>query len=201
MEKLYPIATAATRHLFVDPAIYQPFCIIDPHYRTERSSYLKPGIVPNLMQLCMPEGQYFSVTEEPDFDNMFIDEIMFGMHYQDSWEVFRVPVMFHLEKLDQGNWGIARPVEIPLRSPININTGKTGIELPDSLVLAIDINVHYARGTRRLEITTTGTYDNGKPQILGMCFDLTHLDSKSSTLPFKTEPKEVVQTYRREIVA
>lgn len=207
MNKLYPIATAATRHLFVDPAIYHPFDIIDSHYSGEKSSFIKPGVVPNLMQLCMPEGVYYSVTEEPDFDEMYVEEILFGLHHNGNWGVFRVPVLVRLDKLNQSNWGFKGTIKVSTREPININTGVHGVDprpetvTDDDMSLMIDLDINYARSTRCLEFTTVGNFDNSKPQILGMCFDLKYKDSKSTKSLFKAPPAEIKQTYRREIAA
>jgi len=197
MEKLFPIATAASRHLFVDPSIYGPWDIIWSGYSGERSSYIKPGVVPNLMKLCTPDGTYVTVTEEPDPDNFVIDGILFGMMDDGYWKVFRANLEIKLERLNAANWGLDNKLVIPVRKLIDVNTGKHG-EGPDNI--EIELSLNYARATRCLQYTTAGNYDNGKPEILGLIFDLTHKDSKSFELPFKPVTAPSVPSYRREIV-
>lgn len=178
MNKLHPIAKPETRQYFIDPSIYTPWDIIDGGFTGEQTSYLKPGNIPNLMDLCKKEDQVFTVTEEPDTDKLLVDGTIFAMHHQGYWQVFRSEVGFALDKLDAGNWGFNGLIVIPMRSVINIATGEKGISLPDTNLITIDIKLNYARGSRTLEFSNTGTYDNGKPQLLGVTFDLEYKDSK-----------------------
>jgi hypothetical protein len=203
MEALYPIASAESRHLFVDPAIYGVWHILAPDYTAGgySSGYIKPGKVPNLVQLCCPKDVCLSVTEEIDLDQFYLDDILFNMHYEGYWEQFRVFHHIKIEKLDAGNWGLNQILRIPSRSVIHTETGVKGLGPNHPDFIEIEIKLNYARGTRCLEFSTVGNYDNDKPQILGITLDMKYKDSKSTVLPFKTEPKEIVQTYRREIVA
>jgi hypothetical protein len=203
MEALYPIASAESRHLFVDPAIFDTWHIIDPDYTAGgySSGYIKPGKVPNLVELCRPKERYMSVTEEIDLDHFYLDDILFHMHYEGYWDQFRVYHRIKLEKLDAANWGFNGTLSIPSRSIIHTQTGTKGLgpNYPD--LLEIELKLNYARGTRCLEFSTVGNYDNDKPQILGITLDMKHKDSRSTVSLFKNKPQEVVQTYRREIVA
>lgn len=180
MEKLYPIATAASRHLFVDPSIYGPWDIIAPGYAGERTGYLKPGVTPDLVKLCTPAGVYMTVTEEVDPDKFVIDDILFGMMVDGSWTVMRANLDEPLTRLDAANWGLNTTLRIPMHDLININTGEHG---GGTDVVEIELSLNYARATRCLQYCTVGNYDNGKPEILGLAFDLTHKDAKSFTLP------------------
>lgn len=203
MELLYPIASAETRHLFVDPSIYGVWDIIDPSYTKlgYRSGYLKPGKISNLVQLCRPKEVTFSVTEEIDLDDFHIEDILFCMHHDGHWQQFRVFHHVKVEKLDAGNWGLNGTLVIPTRQIINTETGEKGITIKGTDILNIELTLNYARGTRCLEFSTEGTYDNGKPQILGITLDMKYKDSKSEIPKFKTQMREVTQTYHREIVA
>lgn len=180
MEKLFPIATAASRHLFVDPSIYGPWDIISPEYTGERTSYLKPGVTPDLVKLCTPAGVYLTVTEEVDPDKFIIDDILFGMMVNGAWTVMRANLAETLERRDAANWGLETTLRIPMCDLVNINTGEHGV---GTEVVEVDLSLNYARATRCLQYSTTGNYDNGKPEILGLAFDLTHKDAKSFTLP------------------
>lgn len=178
MSQLFPIAKAETRHLFIDPSIYPTWDIISPGYTGEQTGFIKPGRVDNLMDLCKKDGQVFTVTEEPDFDKLIIDGLIFGMHHQGYWQVFRIDSDFPIDKLDAGNWGIDGCFAIPTRDVINIASGEKGIKVPDTNIINIDIKLNYARGLRRLEFSNSGTYDNGRVQLLGITLDLQHKDSK-----------------------
>lgn len=197
MERLYPIANASTRHLFVDPSIYRPWDIIDDRYPYQQTGYLKPGKIPNLMALCMSDDVGYTVTQEPDTDKMVIEDILFGMKYEGVWTVFRKSTQTRLTQLDQGTWGLEGLLLIPTDSVREVETGEKGIALPDTKHIHLDMNVKYSRATRCLEFTTSGTYDNGKPQILGITFDLEYKDSKSLDLPFKHT--DYVNPYARPI--
>lgn len=203
MEALHPIASAETRHLFVDPSVYGVWHILAPGYTAGgyESGYLKPGKVPNLVELCRPKDVDMSVTEEIDLDQFYLTDILFGMHYEGYWEQFRVYHHVKIEKLDAGNWGINTTLSIPTRSVIHTQTGVKGLNIPDVDTLNIELKLNYARGTRCLEFSTEGTYDNDKPQILGITLDMVHKDSRLPGSLFKSPPAEIKQTYRREIAA
>jgi len=203
MEALYPIAAAESRHLFVDPAIYDVWHIIDPDYTAGgySSGYIKPGKVPNLVELCRPKDVYLSVTEEIDLDHFYLDDILFHMHHEGYWEQFRVYHHIKIEKLDAGNWGLNQTLQIPSRSVIHTTTGVKGLGPNYPKFVEIEIKLNYARGTRCLEFSTVGNYDNDKPQILGITLDMKHKDSKSTKSLFKSAPAEVKPTYRRAVAA
>jgi len=198
MEKLFPIATAASRHLFVDPSIYGPWDIIASGYTGERTGYLKPGVIPNLVQLCAPTNVAMTVTEEVDPDHFVIDGILIGMMDPDHdyWKVYRANLDVKLDRLNAANWGVDTTLVIPVRNLIDVNTGKHG-EGPATI--EIELSLNYARATRCLEYKTAGNYDNGKPEILGLIFDLTHKDSKLLQRQFKLSAAPSVPSYRRAI--
>lgn len=180
MQKLYPIATAKTRHLFIDPIISQPWEIMAEGYtKREEVSYIKPGIVPNLMDLCKPEGVRFSITEEPDMEKLVVTELIFAaFDYKGDWKLYRV------EDLDwpfKSNGPVGCQIKnygaIDVDTIKEVETGDTAI-FEEEFSLEIELDLLYERGTRRLTFTPTGSYDSGKPQVLGIMLNLEHKDSK-----------------------
>jgi hypothetical protein len=180
MFHLNPIANEETRHLFVDPSIYHVFDINDDLYKRLKleTGYVKPGKVLNLVELCRPKDLVFSVTEEIDLDQFYIDRVLFGMHHNGAWEKFVAYLSVQINKKDAANWGVDGNLVISTDAVFNTHDGEKGIVIPDTNVINIPIKLNYARGSRCLEYSTEGTYDNGKPQILGLTFDMVHKDSK-----------------------
>lgn len=182
MQRLLPIASKETRHLFVDPAIVEPWCIEEEGYTNkETTSYIKPGKVPNLMMLCKPEGVRFSITEEPDMDKLIVDSILIGAY--DIHGDFRV---FSADFLNNG-LGVRLTrngaIGAKLKGLVGIDTtGMIGIDGQDvefrNDELYVDIDLTYSRGSRCLEYTNMGTFDNKEPIIYGITLSLTHKDSK-----------------------
>lgn len=184
MNKLFPIASKATRHLFVDPAISRPSFISGEGYVSgEMTSFIKPGKVPNLALLCQPEGEKFTVTEEPSVDTMAVKEVLFGAKdHQGVWTVCLVRDVKGLLFKD----GPARSL---LQGTINVHPGfhhitdgvhpEESVNLGDKPVM-IGIDLLYERGTRALTLKPIEGVgiDSGKPQILGIKLDLDWIDSK-----------------------
>lgn len=179
MEKLVPLVTAETRHLFVDPAVCVPWNISMKDYPgCPETSYLKPGKVPNLMDLCKPEGARFSITEEPNPDTMTIDEIVFGVFdIQGNWYLCVAEDLgITLEKDGAASMSLNGHVSID-PSTVRAMHGDYYPELSSDPIL-VELNVHYARGTRCFQYSTTATYDNQKPQVYGLALELDYKDSK-----------------------
>lgn len=184
MNKLFPIASKATRHLFVDPAIARPSFISGEGYVSgEMTSFIKPGKVPNLALLCQPEDVKFTVTEEPSIDTMAVKEILFGVHdHQGIWTVCLVRGLTSQLFKD----GPARSI---LKTTLAINPAihritngifsEEPVNLGDKPTL-IPIDLMYERGTRALTLKPVAGagIDTGKPQILGIKLDLDWVDSK-----------------------
>lgn len=205
MNKLYPIAKESTRHLFVDPALSKPTAIHAEGYEQgELTGFIKPGRVPNLAQLCKPENTTFSVTEEPDMETLGITEILFGMFdNNDVWTVCHVEGLDIKLKKDGPATASLKNTSIQISADLitdGIFIGDKVDLKPDSIV-AIDLDILYSRGTRCLEYSNKGGYDQRTPQILGLKFNLDYKDSKSTESLFKTAPAEIKQTFHREIAA
>ncbi|AEV89585.1 hypothetical protein OBP_148 [Pseudomonas phage OBP] len=170
MQKLFPIANRNTRHLFIDPLLSKPSFVAGEGYVSgEMTSFIKPGKVPNLAELCRPEDVKFTVTEEPDPTTMGISEIMFGMYDENKeWRVVSVT------DLD-----IPFVADGPARSTID---GCMAVQHPfkEKGMVNIPISLLYERGTRALtfkEVPNVG-YDSGVPQILGIKLNLDWRDAK-----------------------
>lgn len=203
MNKLKPISNQTTRHLFIDPVLSQPWCFREDGYQdNEKTSYIKPGVVPNLMALCTPAGHKFSVTEEPDINNMFVDDLVIAMFNEDGeWGHYTIPAV-------NAKFNITGPStatldgHIVIRDIVDVlDECEDPIRLPEGSIINIPIYITYHRATRELILRSEGNFDNGKPQILGITLDLKYKDSKSTKSLFKSAPAEIKQTYRREIAA
>lgn len=211
MNKLFPIANETTRQYFVDPAHFFPTDIQAEGYNEgEQTAFLKPGKVGDLMDLCRPKGVFFAKTEEPDPENIVIDEMIVGLRGQIEDDV--VGSKFHLVMFENVNIKLEAcgPSSYGLNGVISIMiTGKetTATGLPISwmfnkgTIISIPFKASYSRGSRCFEFAGEGTYDNGKPVVFGIKLDLTHKDSRSSVSPFKYKPTTEVKRYHREIVA
>lgn len=177
MQKLYPIATKETRHLFISPAIYQEWSICKEVYGKGQTSYLKPGKVPNLMALCMPKDVRYSITEEPDPGTMAVDSIIYGLRDKEGfWHVCTAENLnIKLTQESVGNHVLNGHITIPAHR-IFPNTDHD-VDFGDEPIL-VPIDLHYARATRCLQISTSGTYDNGKAELYGITLNLDHKDSK-----------------------
>ncbi|EBY9763988.1 hypothetical protein D5W64_12815 [Salmonella enterica subsp. enterica serovar Saintpaul] len=178
MQRLYPVATPETRHLFVDPGIQNVWGIDDSKYVGKDTSFLKPGKIPNLVLLCQPDGEKFTVTEEVDPDKIFIDEILFGiMDDNGIWQVCIIDELnTRLAALSPATWGLDGVISV-YGNQITTIYGDS-LEIDEDKIILIDIKIDYARATRCMEISSKGTYDNGKPQLYGVTFNLEHKDSK-----------------------
>lgn len=185
MNKLFPIANKATRHLFVDPALARPSFISGEGYVSgEMTSFIKPGKVPNLALLCQPEDVKFTVTEEPSMEIMALKDVLFGaFDSQGNWTVCLVRDLFMKFKKDG-------PARATLDGHILIQPHHKvydGVNSDQVVTLAINkptlipINILYERGTRALTLTPIegAGIDSGIPQILGIKLDLDWVDSKS----------------------
>lgn len=177
MIKLYPIAKPETRHLFISPAIQQEWDIEKPGYEGKKTSYLKPGKIPNLMALCMPEDVRYSITEEPDMDTFAIDDIVYGAKDVNGyWHVCTAENLgVKMTRESAGTWALDGVIAIP-PNQVFPATDEV-IDFGDAPIL-VPVKLHYARGTRCLQISTSGTYDNGKPELYGLTFWMDHKDSK-----------------------
>lgn len=180
MKHLHPIATPETRHLFIDPIISAPYNICSELYtQDEETSFIKPGVVPNLMELCRPKGTRFSITEEPNMDKMYIEEVIFGaFDYKGHWTLYRAE---DLEIYFSSNGPVGASIKGSVH--IDVNVIKDALFGDDAIlmqeeILVLELDLLYERGTRRLTFKTTGSYDSGKPQILGITLNLEHKDSK-----------------------
>lgn len=184
MNKLFPIASKATRHLFVDPALARPSFISGEGYVSgEMTSFIKPGKVPNLALLCQPEDVKFTVTEEPSTETMKVKEILFGAKdHQGAWTVCLVRnVDAKLAKDGPARSLLKGHVCIqPESQVINGIFSEEIVNLGDQPVL-IPIDLMYERGTRALTLKADprAGIDTGIPQILGIKLDLDWVDSKS----------------------
>lgn len=170
MQKLYPIASKETRHLFIDPLLSLPTFISGEGYVSgETTSFIKPGKVPNLALLCQPEGVKFTVTEEPDPNTMAVTELKVGLYDdQGEWCVVTIPDLNVLFEQDG-----------PSRATI-----KGGITVPHLFktgsTINIPIDLLYERSTRALTFKEhpTAGYDSGIPQVLGIKLNLDWRDAK-----------------------
>lgn len=179
MNKLYPIATAATRHLFVHPSIESPWDIVGATgYTGEQSAYLKPGKIENLMTLCKPEGVTFTVFEEPDPDTIAISDVLFGIKdISGHWITCRsTGTHVVLGKLNAAQWGIDGNIGILAGELIDINTGKNP-QLGNTIEVRLPINIRYDRATRALTWSSIPTFDDGI-EAIGIELDLDWKDSK-----------------------
>lgn len=177
MNKLYPIAKPETRHLFVHPAVHQEWPVFNAEYsQSEKTSYIKPGKVPNLMELCRPSNVRFSITEEPDMDKFLIKDVLFGV--TDLNGQYHVLVGNELDvKLTQNG-----PVGLELDGYVTVPMESVGCDSESAVFgpepFLIPVKLKYERGTRCLTLSTSGTYDNGQPELLGIILNLVHKDSK-----------------------
>lgn len=184
MNKLFPIASKATRHLFVDPAIARPSFISGEGYVSgEMTSFIKPGKVPNLALLCQPEGEKFTVTEEPSVKTMRVKDILFGAKdHQGVWTVCLIRDIHVGFKQDGPSRALCQteividPEDFAITNGIytqaQVNLGEGAIRIP--------IDLMYERGTRALTLKPVEGVgiDSGTPQILGIKLDLDWVDSK-----------------------
>lgn len=180
MEKLYPIAKAETRHLFVHPSIRSPWDIVGATgYTGEETSYLKPGKVENLMKLCKPEGVTFTVFEEPNTDKMVLDGVLFSIKdVSGHWVTCRAVVKgLTLSKLNASQWGFEGNIDVLGEDVIDMDTG-THPHLGCVEGIWIPIKLRYDRATRCLEWSSHVTYDNAGIELLGITLDLDWVDSK-----------------------
>lgn len=183
MEKLFPIASKATRHLFVDPAVSRPTFVKGEGYVSgEMTSFIKPGKVPNLALLAQPEDTKFTVTEEPNIDTLAVTDILFGARdHQGTWQVCLVKgVNAKLTKDGPSRSILQGHIVIHPDSPVSDGIfGDKIVNLGDQPT-AVPIELMYERGTRALtlkEIDGVG-YDSGKPQVLGIKLNLDWIDSR-----------------------
>lgn len=179
MQRLYPVATSATRHLFVDPGIQDVWGIDDSKYNHKNTSFLKPGIIPNLVLLCQPDGEKFTVTEEVDPEKIFVDEILFGLMDDNGiWQVcIAEDLNVRLAGTSPATWELHGHISV--RGCQLTTIFGDSVEVDEDKIFLIDIHINYARATRCMEISSEGTYDNGKPQLYGVTFKLEHKDSKT----------------------
>lgn len=179
MNKLYPIATAATRHLFVHPSISTPWDIVGTYgYKGEESAYLKPGKVENLMELCRPADKIFTVFEEPNPDTIAIDDVLFGVKdINGHWVTCRsTSTDIKLTKLNAAQWGLEGPISVNVYDLIDTFSGGS-VFLGDKKELLIPIKLRYDRATRALEWSSSSTFDDGI-ELIGITLDLDWKDSK-----------------------
>lgn len=178
MKHLHPIATPETRHLFIDPIIRNPWPILSDGYGSEHTSYIKPGVVPNLMLLCKPEDARFSITEEPNMDELYIKQIVFGaFDVEGAWKnYFAVSLKIKLTSDGCVGCSIKDTVKLPTAWIFELDTGNKADLLGSEL--SVELDVKYERGTRRLTFKPTGSYDSGKPEVHGIVLNLEHKDSK-----------------------
>ncbi len=179
MYKLYPVAKPETRHLFVDPVIYEPWeFFIDGYPQPSETGYIKPGTVPNLMELCRPSGVKFSITEEPNPDCLAITGILIAVKSEGGfWVTCAIDDLnVKLNKEGPGTWSLVGDLTIPKKDLVN---GYTYEELTfdNNDPLLVQIDLQYVRGSRTLTYSNNGNYDNCKPQLLGITLDLRHKDS------------------------
>lgn len=183
MQKLYPIANRNTRHLFIDPLLSLPTFVAGEGYVSgEMTSFIKVGKVPNLVELCRPEGERFSITEEANIDTMAVTEIIFGAYnYKKEWTVCHAKGMtVKLAKFDAARSFLKGQISVPLGDiydPINQDENVLFIE---DQPLLVEIDILYERATRAFTLCAgknTG-FDTGKPQLLGVKLNLDWLDSK-----------------------
>lgn len=181
MKKLYPVVTPSTGHLFIDPSLFKPYAINQEGYgKGEKTSFIKPGKVLNLMELCKPDNKTFTVTEEPDINTLSITEIIFGM-----FDRANVWTVCHVKDLDI-KLSHTSPAKSVIDGPLVIGTESVTdgifigdrVDLEPNTTFMININLTYSRGSRCLEYSNNGGYYTGKPQILGLKFNLDHKDSK-----------------------
>lgn len=170
MQKLYPIANKATRHLFIEALLSRPTFISGEGYVSgEMTSYIKPGKVPNLAELCQPEGVKFTVTEEPNPETIAITGVVVGLYNEkEQWSVAEIKdLSFELVK------------DGPARSVLD---GHLVVPHPfkEGANANIPITVIYERGTRALTISgcPRAGLDTGIPQVLGIKLNLDHRDAK-----------------------
>ena len=177
MNKLYPIAKPETRHLFISPAIHQEWEISNPDYEGLKTSYLKPGKVPNLMELTRPADVRYSITEEPDMETFAITGIIYGvMDVEGYWHVCTSEnLSVKMTRESAATWSLDGVIAIP---PHQVFPATDHVVDFGEAPILVPVKLHYARGTRCLQISTSGTYDNGKPELYGITVNMDHKDSK-----------------------
>lgn len=184
MNKLFPIANKATRHLFVNPIISRPSFVAGEGYVSgEMTSFIKPGKVPNLALLCQPEDVKFTVTEEPNVDTMAVTDVLFGApDHQGVWTLcFVRGVNAKLAKDGPSRSLLQGHIVITPGSVVtNGIFSNEPVNLGDEPVL-IPIDLMYERGTRALTLKEAEGvgFDTIKPQILGIKLNLEWVDSKT----------------------
>lgn len=183
MQKLHPVASKATRHLFIDPLLCRPTFISAEGYVTgEMTSFIKPGKVPNLVDLCCPEDMKLTVTEEPNIETMKVAEVIFGArNYNGDWTVCHIKRLnSKLAKDGPGRAILKGYIVAPLERIYDpLNPDENVLFLEDQ-PLVIEIDLLYERATRTLTLKTPedAGFDTGKPQILGIRLDLDYHDAK-----------------------
>lgn len=180
MEKLFPIANKDTRHFFIEPLIHKPWYIKEPGYEPHtETSYIKPGKIPNLMELCRPEGHRFSITEEPNIDTLAIESIVFGMRNTAGvWGLYMAKGLNIKPAANGPSHSVLEGIIVLRGHQLIDPMFDEPVDIDPAAIVPIDINLYYARGSRCLEYSNEGNIDNGKPQILGLTFKLEHKDSK-----------------------
>lgn len=184
MKKLFPLANKETRSLFVHPSICQAWEIGTEHegYGPEHeTSFLKPGLIPNLAKLCKPDNVYFTVTQEPNPDTMAIDELLIGIKDKEGfWHNLTLSNLeVKLERLNAAQWGIDGVVSVPVDENLTCRYDGTYIHLGETKVINVPIKLRYDRATRALSFSSPISYDVEGMELLGMVLDIDWRDAKS----------------------
>lgn len=190
MKKLYPIITKENSHLFVDPSIHQPdYVALDQS--DDFTSFIKPGRIPNLMNLCAPKGMVVSKTIEPNIKTMAIESVIFGaLDKFGDWAIVRIDGLNirlaqegpSVSKLD-GN------ILLAIGKP-HLTDYRTGEPVYFEGNVHANIKAKYYRGSRELTWDNTGNFFNQETQIYGIKLNLDLIDSKNASDQTFSETKQ-----------
>lgn len=173
MNKFYPVARALTQQHFIDPAIKEPERLPEDTYRQrEKTSYLKPGEVPNLLALCRPADMVFTATTNPIAKDIRITKLIFGMWYEGEWAVLesRKEGNIHFCEVSPGIWEINGHISIVNENVYFLDDRLDFYGEPG--VILVPIEARYVEQTRTFTLKTSGGYYAGTPELLGIKIEI-----------------------------
>ncbi|EBY9763987.1 hypothetical protein D5W64_12810 [Salmonella enterica subsp. enterica serovar Saintpaul] len=169
MNFFYPVAKPSTRQYFINPLISAPVLLENKLYvNREQTAYVKPGEVPNLLSLVQPEGVVFTANNKPIAKEICVTDIIFALWHEGEWvpaETLRSGRLY-LSETEPGIWEINGTISVLTRRTYILNDRHGPLE--DNATLLVPIHIKYIEQTCALSLSTTGSYDAGTIELLGI---------------------------------
>lgn len=170
MNIFYPVAKAKTRQHLINPAISAPAVLEKEQYTSgEQTAYVKPGEVPNLLSLVQPDDVIFTQDNNPVAKDICITEVIFALWHKGKWvvaETIRGPRTTFCET-QPGIWELDGQFRVPSRRTYLLDD-EAYWDYDESEFIMIPIKAKYIEQTRAFSLSTSGNYDSGTVELLGI---------------------------------